>query len=295
MIVVALLLLQLIAAKCVFDRVVLPRVVVWCIPLLCYAGAHFQLLNTPAFLRMVALCCVLMAGMKWVVYAEWRRTGGEILSWSRWGCFACLWFGMDPAPWTRVRSQKQWRNDCFWGAGCLFVGVLSVALLAYFDCTQLQLLFVTMSVGFHYGALRLLVAFWKQQGYGVRALFRNPLEMRGFADFWSRRWNLAYSQMMARAVLRPLRAVCGRRGAQFGVFAISGVLHELAITVPVQAGYGMPTLFFLLQGVATSLEKQGGLWMAVLCGVSLVVGLPLLFPETFVEEVILPARNVLKF
>jgi alginate O-acetyltransferase complex protein AlgI len=178
--------------------------------------------------------------------------------------------------------------------GCLSSGVLSVVLMAHLGVGMLLPLFVGMSVAFHYGVLRLLVAFWRWCGRPVRVLFRNPLKMQGFADFWGKRWNLAYSQMMAIAVMRPLLDSFGKRPAQFGVFVISGLLHELAITVPVGAGYGWPTLFFVLQGMFTVSEVRASRVMAALCGLSLVVGLPMLFPEAFVEAVIYPARDFLK-
>jgi alginate O-acetyltransferase complex protein AlgI len=152
-----------------------------------------------------------------------------------------------------------------------------------------------MSAGFHFGILRLLTAFWRMQGFPVRVLFRNPLKMRGFRDFWSKRWNLAYSHMMARAVKKPLTPLLGENGSVFAVFVVSGLLHELAITVPVGAGYGWPTLFFLLHGVICFFEKRDSVLMGVLCGVVLILGVPFLFGERFVEEIILPSRNVIEY
>jgi len=118
--------------------------------------------------------------------------------------------------------------------------------------------------------------------------------MRGFRDFWGKRWNLAYSQMMARAVRQPLVPLLGDKGSLFEVFVGSGLLHELAITVPVGGGYGLPTLFFIFHGLICMLEKKDSAVMGVLCGVVLVVGLPFLFGEKFVDEIIMPSRNVME-
>ena len=292
--IVALLLgmLLIVLAKLIFDRLILPRVVVWLVTLIAYAVMHFASIDQPALLRMVLLCCVLMAGMKWVVYSEWRRRGGEILPWGRWMCFATLWFGMEPMAWTGKRRILQWKTDAYWGGGCCVVGGILVFLMSSYEVTMLIPLFIAMSIGFHFGALRLLAAFWRWNGFAVRALFRNPFMTRGFGDFWGKRWNLAYSQMMARAVKRPIQQKYGAKVALFSVFMISGLLHELAITVPVQAGYGLPTGFFLVQGILTTFEKRETLVNALLCGASLVVGLNFLFPAAFVEAVIIPARDV---
>lgn len=289
-----LVLLQIVCCKLVWDVLGLktPRAVDWLIVLGCYLVAHLAALGEPAFLRMVLLCTVLLAGMKWMVYAEWRRSGGAVLAWPRWICFGFLWFGMDPNSWTGERRSLRWGNDFLWGMGCLLVGVAGVWIMAIYHVGNLVPLFIAMSLGFHYGALRLLTTFWRFAGFPVKPLFRNPLVMRGFNDFWGMRWNLAYSHMMARVVKRPLAPVLGDKLALFAVFVVSGLLHELAITVPVGAGYGFPTLFFLVHGVAACLEKKNSTVMALLCGLLLVVGLPLLFPGEFVREVIWPSRDV---
>lgn len=292
--VVALLLALalIVLAKLIFDRLVVGRMMVWLVTLAAYAVIHFASVDQPPLLRMVLLCCMLMAGMKWIVYSEWRRRGGEILPWGRWLCFATLWFGMEPMAWTGKRRSLQWRTHALWGGACSLTGGALVFLMSSYEVTMLIPLFIAMSIGFHFGALRLLTAFWRFKGFPVRALFRNPFRTRGFGDFWGKRWNLAYSQLMARAVKRPIQQKFGAKIALFCVFIVSGILHELAITVPVQAGYGLPTCFFLVQGVLTTLEKRENLVSATLCGASLVLGLNFLFPTVFVEAVILPARDV---
>lgn len=54
---------------------------------------------------------------------------------------------------------------------------------------------------------------------------------------------------MARTILRSGKRVLGPRRAFFAAFLFSGVLHEVAITFPVGIGYGLPTLYFAIQGL----------------------------------------------
>lgn len=265
-------------------RFVTKRFILWGGVLLTVAAVHLLHMNDEPFARMVVICSALLICMKGLVLAEW---GGR-LTWPRWFMFAFLWFGMDPTPFAAKRRELTWKKDAATGLGCLLVGLTLSVGVAYMDTHSILIMFVPLSIAFHYGALRLLTAFWRMQGIAVRPLFRNPLVSRGLADFWAKRWNLSFSQMMVRTVQRPIRMKLGKQPALFAVFLISGLLHELAITVPVQHGYGMPTLYFALHGIVVLLEKKTWpLWLSRSMALILVAApLHFLFPTLFTEEVI---------
>ncbi len=78
---------------------------------------------------------------------------------------------------------------------------------------------------------------------------------------------------------------------------VSGLIHDLVISLPARGGYGLPTLYFLLQGAGVTAEhsrfgKRLGLghgrrgW----CFMVVVLVLPVfgLFHPWFVLRVILP-------
>jgi alginate O-acetyltransferase complex protein AlgI len=69
------------------------------------------------------------------------------------------------------------------------------------------------------------------------------------------------------------------------------------ISLPARGGYGLPTIYFLIQGVALLVERshfgrrlglRRGL-MGMAFGATVVLApVPLLFPAPFIERVILP-------
>lgn len=265
-------------------RVLSKRYVLWPGMLVVLAVVNYLHFTDPPFARMVVICSVLLICMKGIVLAEW---GGR-LTWPRWFAFTFLWFGMEPPPFAAKPRKLRWKTDAVIGGCCLLVGLSLSIIVAHWETDSILVLFVPLSIGFHYGVLRLLTAFWRLQGIAVRPLFRNPLLSQGLGDFWAKRWNLSFSQMMARAVQRPLVLRLGKRPALFAVFLASGLLHELAITVPVQSGYGLPTLYFVLHGGFVMIEKPAWpLWLRRALALLLVAApLPILFPPVFTQEVI---------
>lgn len=182
-------------------------------------------------------------------------------------------------------------------AGAILVG------LARLVWTQLHsrllptlLLLAGLSLMLHFGVCNVLAGAWRRRGVACDALFRAPLVSQSLGEFWARRWNVAFSEMTAIAVYRPLARRFGRGPALLAGFALSGALHELAISVPVRAGFGLPLLYFLLHGGLVLVERAlaraghplsgviGRAWVYVW----VLVPLPLLFHQPFLAAVIWP-------
>lgn len=248
-------------------------------------GAHFALSDHDPVSRMVGICSVLLGGMKGLVYAEWA--GKHRLTMTRYGVFAFLWFGMDPESFRNRRDGLSWKSDVRLGLLLMLAGTLGAWLVWAMDWRQILLMFVPMSLGFHFGALRVLKGGLRATGFPVRTLFPNLLETQGIGDFWSRRWNVGYSQMMQRLVGRPVEARFGANAGVMAIFVASGLLHELAITLPVRSGFGLPTVYFTLHGILTLLEKQCGRPLGKFPALlAVILPLGLLFPTAFQSEVV---------
>ena len=257
----------------------------WLILAALTTAADRVMTDAAALPRMIGICCVLLAAMKGLVYAEWAGT--RQLPLARYGVFAFLWFGMDPGSFEKRRTGLDWKSDVRLGLLLMAIGTLGAWWVASTPWRPLLLMFLPMSLGFHFGALRVLKGALRTAGFPVRTLFPNVLGTRGIGDFWSKRWNVGYSQMMQRLVGRPVRQKLGENAGMMAVFLGSGVLHELAITLPVRSGFGPPTLYFTLHGLLTLLERRLGRPIGKIPTLlAVVLPLGLLFPPAFQKEVI---------
>jgi alginate O-acetyltransferase complex protein AlgI len=270
------------------------RIFGWLMVFALLVAAHLNLLDADPIVRMVGICAVLLAAMKGLVYAEWA--GPKQLTWSRYFIFGFLWFGMDPGTFAKKRAGLSYKGDLGWGLLMMVVGFTMAWVVWTFEYRDILLMFVPMSLGFHFGALRVLKAIHRSFGFPVRTLFPNLLKAQGMGDFWSRRWNVGYSQMMQRVVGRPLGNIVGRDGGVMAVFLVSGLLHEVAITLPVMAGWGCPTLYFVFHGGLAVWERRTGRRLGKVLTLILVSApLGFLFPQVFQVEVIERFLGVMKW
>ena len=232
------------------------------------------------------------------------------LSIGRWLGFAALWPGMRPGPFARraVASLPEVEQLFLGGSARWLTGLAMVVLarLAWVLTSSRLLatppLLVGLSLIVHFGAFDVLAAAWRWQGVDCQRLFRSPLRSTNLREFWGRRWNLAFSEMTAIAIYQPLVRVAGRGPALAASFLGSGLLHELAISVPVRAGYGFPMAYFMLHAILMTVEARlakanrpidrvrwiGRVWTLAW----LLVPLPILFHRPFLRGVIWPLINM---
>ena len=101
----------------------------------------------------------------------------------------------------------------------------------------------------HFGIFHLLALTWQKLGMNAECLFYKPILSTSVGDFWGGRWNKAFRDLTHKFIYNPLRPRIGVAGSIFVGFLISGLVHELVISVPAKGGYGLPTMYFLIQAV----------------------------------------------
>jgi len=173
------------------------------------------------------------------------------------------------------------------------LGAVSVALLAVYapgiPDSILGLAGVTaLLLTVHLGIGDLLPWLLRWAGFNVPPLFDRPWATRSLGEFWGRRWNLAFVEMNRRLFLRPVHRYFGRSCSRLVLFALSGLLHELAISFPAGGGWGLPLGYFLLQGVLVAVEERFRIVSRAWTWFWLIAPAPWVFHEPFRRALIVP-------
>ncbi len=237
-----------------------------------------------------------------------QRSQATVRAFSPWGLalYFSVWPGMDPAPFQKrggVDPALLKAAEVRFPGGfvAMLCGGALAALVAVFQPSLGSsvvgwLGIVAVLLMIHFGVSEVLTLVLRGFGWPVGVLFDQPWRSRSLRDFWSRRWNLAFVEMDRLLFFTPLRRRFGVFGATFGVFLISGLLHELALSYPAGSAWGGPLVYFALHGALVLLETRllrvekrwphgaGRVWTWLW-----VLGpLPLLFHAPFRENLIVP-------
>ncbi len=116
----------------------------------------------------------------------------------------------------------------------------------------------------HFGTFQIVAFLWQSIGVDATPIMSSPLRSESLSEFWGKRWNLGFRQLSHDLIFGPLHKKLGVGATSFLVFVVSGVIHDFVISVPARGGYGLPTAYFVLQGLGvlferSSLGKQLGL------------------------------------
>jgi hypothetical protein len=257
---------------------------------------------------MWTMAFALYAGCKWLTVWQARRLVGAAGGWRVFG-YLLVWPGMDAAAFLSPSRAPDPVSGTEWALAALktMLGIVLVWFVARAAVPVSALLagwlgMVGAVFMLHFGAFHLLSAAWRSVGIDATPLMRNPLRSSSLAEFWGRRWNTAFHELASRFTFRPLRPLLGPGRAALLVFVISGLIHELVISLPARGGYGLPTGYFLLQGLGvagerTPLGRRLGLgrgWRGWLFTMLATAGPAYwLFPPVFVRNVILPMLAVI--
>ena len=253
---------------------------------------------------MWAMAFALYAGCKWLTYREARLRG---VASDRLGTLGYLlaWPGMDAEAFLSGTDHRPAQpHPSEWIAAALktLLGATLTWVVARAAAPANPLLAGWLGMTglvfvLHFGTFHLLSLGWRSIGVNAMPVMKNPLRSSSLAEFWGRRWNTAFHELAARFTFRPLRPLVGPASAMLLVFLVSGLIHELVISIPAQAAYGLPTGYFALQGLGVAVERTrlgrrvglGRAWRGRLFTI-VVAAAPAfwLFPPIFIHNVILP-------
>ncbi|WP_165698957.1 wax synthase family protein [Bremerella volcania] len=149
----------------------------------------------------------------------------------------------------------------------------------------------------HFGLFHLLSCWWRSRGVDAKPLMDWPILATSLGEFWGRRWNRAFRDLTFRYLFRPLTQRFGAAWGLMAGFLMSGLVHDVVISIPAGSGYGGPTLFFVVQGIGmlaerSSLGRKVGLgsgavgWLFT--AACLLVPVGMLFHPAFIRNVIVP-------
>lgn len=213
----------------------------------------------PPWLFMWALAALVFAGCKLLTFVYCERGG---VSRPRQAAYLFAWPGLDADGFLRRMPNRpprlfEWglaSAQMVLGAGLIWLLAPRIPRDAELERGWVGMVGIILFL--HFGCFLLLSCLWRSVGYEAKPLMDWPALSVSVSDFWSRRWNSAFRDFNYRFVYRPVTGSVGPRWAVLISFLASGLIHDLVISVPAGGGYGLPTLYFLLQAAALLVERS---------------------------------------
>ncbi|MEO7212754.1 MBOAT family protein [Mucilaginibacter sp.] len=223
----------------------------WVMLVISIALVYFIFLPDHPILKMLAVIATTFSGMKVIAVTEGYKNRPLTLSFKQWLTYAIGWVGMRAQPFETLGQQALPGGGAMvkFGASRIIAGGLLIAIahgvvalhlnamLTYMVVTALLL--VGLSLILHFGFLSISAGMWRFSGVNTYYLFRQPAKALSLTELWSKRWNIAFSEMTSVAIFRPLKNKTGVAIALMVSFIFSGLLHELALSLIVWPMVGL--------------------------------------------------------
>lgn len=234
------------------------------LPLLILPAFVFALRNEMApWVCMWVLAGAIFAGCKWLTFRRalnlrsrpaLSRALGYLFAWP--GMDAAKFFGNETSAANHI-SNKQWLLACLKTvSGAALIFFAAHGRLGAHPLVSGWVGMLGIILFLHFGLFDLLALAWRANGVNVTTLMRRPIVAKSLAEFWSTRWNTAFNALARDFLFRPLSRKMGVPQTTLAVFVLSGIVHDLVISVPAHAGFGLPTAYFLFQGAAVLAERS---------------------------------------
>jgi alginate O-acetyltransferase complex protein AlgI len=256
----------------------------------------------PPWAFMWVLSFAIYLSLKWLTW--WRaRTRTAHSAW-RSAAYLLAWPGMDAEAFLDAsqRAPLPAPQGWLWAVfetilGAILLWIVARSLPQGKPLIRGWLGMFGLVLMLHFGTFQIISLLWQSIGVNARPIMSAPLRSTSLGEFWGKGWNLGFRQLSHELIFRPLHRRLGAEAAGFLVFAVSGLIHDLVISLPAGGGYGLPTIYFLLQGTGMSIEhsqfgKRLGLGWGVRgwCFMMMFLAVPVfwLFHPWFVLRVIVP-------
>jgi alginate O-acetyltransferase complex protein AlgI len=210
---------------------------------------------------MWTLSFAIFAGLKWMTW--WNARQWSTLGQGRSMAYLLAWPGMDAAAFldSKVRVAKPRLQQWLAALGKTVVGFILLWVIARRLPVEVPLLrgwtgLFGLIFLLHFGSFYLVALFWQAMGINAQPIMSKPILSRSLSEFWGQRWNLGFRQLAHEFIFLPLHRRLGAAATGFLVFVLSGLIHDLVISVPARAGYGLPTAYFAIQGLGVATERS---------------------------------------
>lgn len=241
-------------------------------------------------------------GCKWLTFSRAKPQSAHSLRHAF--AYFVLWAGLDAARFLGPRRKAGDRPGQSRALAPVLIKmslgallVFGVARMAPHDLVAGWIGMIGLVLILHFGLFDLAGIAWHRAGVDAPSIMNAPIKAKSLSEFWGRRWNGAFHRLVLDTLFRPLARRFGPERASLTTFLLSGLLHELVISLPARAGYGWPTFYFLWQGWGviaqrTPIFRQWGLDRGTggrLFTILIVAGPAFwLFHPPFVHRVVIP-------
>ncbi|HTD85871.1 MAG TPA: MBOAT family protein, partial [Candidatus Binatia bacterium] len=254
----------------------------------------FVVWDFPSWLFMWAMAGALWLALKLYTFLDAPKGGFR-----RSVAYLLVWPGMDAPEFfanTDV-ARPRWRE---WFVAALNIGVGTALIYAgarraypFSPLLAGWLAMIGIGLVLHFGIFKWLALLWRAAGIPATPIMDAPLRSRSLSEFWGRRWNTGFSIPARRYLMEPIARRFGATAGLLTVFLVSGLVHELVISLPAKAGYGLPTLYFLIQALGMLCERARADRLSALRWLIIAVPAFILFHPPFVHRVIIPFLKVI--
>jgi len=213
---------------------------------------------------MWALSIAIFFACKWETWLRAEVSGIRATIWRDFG-YLFLWPGMDAEAFLGRRDRVPVPGATEWLSAA--ARTLCGVILVWYVARQAVSIgvpplldgwigMVGLILTLHFGAFHLLSLAWRAAGVDAQPIMRAPMLATSLSEFWGRRWNLGFRQLSHSLIFQPIRRRLGPPAATLAAFFVSGLIHDLVISLPAGGGYGLPTGYFVLQGIGVLVERS---------------------------------------